>query len=100
MPTYSAHSIDPLEHWDDECAFCGVTEELAQMDVWGANQDQVVRIPGCRSCRGSLSRQDLLQWLLALQDQDQAKWQEIFEWQKWKQTSLAVLVRRVSQESA
>ena len=99
MTEHSIQVIDPLEHWDDECAFCGVTEDLAQMDVPGASQDQVVWIPGCRSCRESLSSQDLLPWLLAIQGQNQAKWQEIYEWQKWKQTSLAGLVRKVGKES-
>ena len=96
MPDYS---IDPSEHWDDECAFCGTTDDLVQVDVSAANEGGTTLVPGCRSCNSSMRSQTLEQWLSELQGQDLAKWQEIFEWQKWKQTSLAALVRQASKES-
>ena len=95
MPDYY---IDPDEHPDDECAFCGEVEDLVAMHVRNAERGGVTTVVGCRSCNSSHRDATLKEWLRGLRDEDHWKWDDILEHQKWKRTGLALLVRQVRDE--
>ena len=95
MPDYY---IDPYEHWEDECAFCGTTDDLVHFHTRNASRLGKTTITACRSCNSSMRSYRLKGWLRALRDCEHWKWYEILEYQRWKRTGLAFLVRQVRDE--
>ena len=95
MPDYA---IKPEQHPEEECALCGANDDIVEMHVRNAGRGGTKVIPGCRSCNASMRSQTFKAWLRSLRDEDHWKWYEILEFQKWKRTSLSLLVRQIRDE--
>jgi hypothetical protein len=94
----SFYAIDTFQHRDGECAFCGSMDDLVRMHIHNANNGGKTWIPGCRSCNASMGSQTLKKWLRSLKYESHWKWYDILEWQRWKRTKLAELIREVRDE--
>jgi hypothetical protein len=92
MPDYT---IDPDEYAEDECAFCGAMDDLVRGHVLNARRGGTTTIPMCRSCNSSMRSNTFKGWIRGLQHNDHGKWHDILEYQKWKRTELARVVRRI-----
>jgi len=95
MPDYY---VDPDEHEEGECALCGQDWDLVRFHVRNERRGGRTTIPACRSCNSCLRSGWLKPWLRALRDDDHWKWYDIVEYQKWKRTGLALVVRQVRDE--
>ena len=95
MPDYC---IDPYEYSEDECALCGNPYDLVHFHVRNATRGGQTTICACRSCNSCLRSDRLKPWLRTLRDADHWKWYEILEYQRWKRTGLARLVRQIRDE--
>ena len=95
MPDYW---IDPNEYPEGECALCGETSDLVRFHPRNASRGGKTTITGCRSCNSCLRSGWLKPWLRELRDSDHWKWHDIVEYQKWKRTGLALLVRQIRDE--
>ena len=99
MPDYW---VDPYQHEDEECAFCGSPYDLVEMHVRNARRGGTTSVIGCRSCNSSMHADTLAEWLRRLKYSDrgfdQEKWGAILDYHWHRQTGLSRLIHRIKYE--
>ena len=90
MPDYW---VDPYQHEESECAFCGSQYDLVNAHVRNASRGGKTTIVACRRCNSSMYSYTLAEWLRMLKYSDyefhQKKWQVILDYHWHRKTGLA-----------
>jgi len=97
MPDYW---VDPYQHDDYECAFCGNPYDLVDMHVRNENRGGRTTVTGCRSCNSSMHDDTLTDWLRRLKYSEnhslQEKWNEILNYHWHGRTGLSAKIHRIN----